>query len=352
MSQEHESESPQKASRVFSLRKAIRYFIRSFKVFALVTLVLLLYVFICVEFPTETIIYGRAYNTSYLPWLQGHDQDNDETAHTPLIIGHRGKGLKSVDENILSIGNTKAAIRAAAEAHVDRIEIDIRMTEDGHLVLFHDEKLDPKVADLKTDEKTNGISDYEWKRVRELELNVATGDKQIATLTEGLEAAEKVEGYHPQWVLDIKLEKDPHHRERMKKKLLSQLSPSFSGSRLSPSNVTILGNRERLNFLYNEGEETLLNAYPCGMIVDLSEKNALNFLWNPAKWIADAKQVGADILVLPLVFVTESLINEAHDEGLQVWVWNCNQPEDQNRLKHYKVDGLIVDDPSCVTKGQ
>ena len=169
------------------------------------------------------------------------------------------------------------------------------------------------------------------------------GDKQIPTLTEGLEAGYEVEGYDPQWVLDIKLEKDKTHRDRMKRKLLGELFPSSSKSRLNPSNVTILGDHDTLHFLYREGEERLSREYPCGMIVGLSERNAVRFLLNPSQWITDGQQINADILVLPLIFVTEPLIAEAKAAGLKVWVWHCNQPEDQNRLKHYKVDGLIID---------
>jgi glycerophosphoryl diester phosphodiesterase len=341
MSQVHVSQSPRRNSRAFLLRKILRFCIRVFQTVVLVTLTLLLYVFMCVEFPNELIIYGQTHDTSILSWLQGHDQYNDETSHSPEVIGHRGKGLKSTDDSVLSVGNTTKAIRAAAEAHVDWIEIDVRMTKDNHLVLFHDRKLSPKVANLDTGEETKSIGDLTWNRVRQLELKICSDDRQIPTLTQGLEAANEVEGYDPQWVLDIKLEKGPERREAMKQQLLAALP---STSILSPSKVTILGNQETLHFLYREGESRLSREYRCGMIVGLTEKNALTFLLNPAKWVTEGQQIGADILVLPLVFVTESIIKEAKSAGMKVWVWNCNQVADQNRLKHYKVEGLILDD--------
>lgn len=342
MSPVPESESPTKSSHAFYLRNLRRLCIRLLKAFAVVTLALLVYVLMYVEFPTESIIYGQAYNTSDLSWLQGYDQYDDETSHTPEIIGHRGLGLPATDGDF-SIGNTAEAIRAAAEAHVDRIEIDVRITKDDHLVLFHDGQLSPKVANLGPDENTKSIGEMMWNDVSKLELNVNSSDKHIPTLTEGLKAAHDVEGYDPQWVLDIKLKKNPDHRDSMKRQLLGQLSPSSSSSRLSPSNVTILGDHETLHFLYEEGEAKIPKEYPCGMIVRLSEKNALNLLWNPSQWVTNGQQIGAEVLVLPLIFVTEPLIAEAKSAGLKVWVWNCNQPEDQNRLKHYKVDGMIVD---------
>lgn len=342
MPQVPEPKNSRKTLRVFSWRKVRRFCIRAIQAFVLMTLALLLYVFRCVEFPAESIIYGHAYDTSDLSRLQGHDHEHE--AHSPEIIGHRGRGLKSTDHTILSIGNTVEAIRAAAEAHVHWIEIDVRMTADGQLVLFHDHHLGHKVEDLDSSMQEKGIGQLCWAEVNSLKLKVDSEDKQIPTLTQGLDAAKGVEGYDAQWALDIKLEQGQGHGEKMKKLLSRELTSSDPTAPLRPSNVTLLGDRETLHFLYQEGEDRVPREYPCGMIVGLTEKNALTLLWNPTTWVTDAQQIEADILVLPLVFVTERLIVQAQDAGLKVWVWNCNHAEDQNRLKHYKVDGLILDD--------
>lgn len=53
----------------------------------------------------------------------------------PTIIGHRGaEGLAPP--------NTEAAIRRALDVGVDGVELDVRRTSDGELVLFHDPVLD------------------------------------------------------------------------------------------------------------------------------------------------------------------------------------------------------------------
>ena len=58
-----------------------------------------------------------------------------ETTERPRIVGHRGaEGLGPP--------NTEVAIRRALEAGVDGIELDVRRTSDGELVLFHDPVLD------------------------------------------------------------------------------------------------------------------------------------------------------------------------------------------------------------------
>lgn len=52
----------------------------------------------------------------------------------PIIVGHRGaKGL--APENTLS------AFKASADLNIDGIEFDVQRTQDGHLIVFHDENV-------------------------------------------------------------------------------------------------------------------------------------------------------------------------------------------------------------------
>ena len=71
----------------------------------------------------------------------------------PAIVGHRGaEGLAPP--------NTMAAIRRALETGVDGIELDVRRTDDGRLVLFHDPVLD-------WDSDGQGwIRNQEWAAIR------------------------------------------------------------------------------------------------------------------------------------------------------------------------------------------
>ncbi|WP_306056420.1 glycerophosphodiester phosphodiesterase [Natronococcus wangiae] len=57
------------------------------------------------------------------------------TSESPRVVGHRGaEGLAPP--------NTRAAIREALAVGVDGVELDVRRTLDGELVLFHDPILD------------------------------------------------------------------------------------------------------------------------------------------------------------------------------------------------------------------
>src|SRR3989338_9017514 len=52
-----------------------------------------------------------------------------------LLIAHRGASAVAPE-------GTRAAIREAIRAGADMVELDVQMTRDGRLVIFHDERLE------------------------------------------------------------------------------------------------------------------------------------------------------------------------------------------------------------------
>ena len=60
---------------------------------------------------------------------------NDASSGIVLVAAHRGAHLGNFEN---SIASTKEAIRLG----VDIVEVDVRTTKDGHLVLMHDASID------------------------------------------------------------------------------------------------------------------------------------------------------------------------------------------------------------------
>ncbi|MDD4448559.1 MAG: glycerophosphodiester phosphodiesterase family protein, partial [Methanothrix sp.] len=94
-----------------------------------------------------------------------------------LVIGHRGAAASAAE-------NTLEGIRAAALCKADYVELDVRLSRDGELVLMHDERVDRTtngsglVEDLSLEElKTLDLKD---KASRPLE------SQRIATLKEAV----------------------------------------------------------------------------------------------------------------------------------------------------------------------
>lgn len=88
-----------------------------------------------------------------------------------LIIGHRGYKGKYIE-------NTRQSFLKALEAGADGIELDVHLTKDGEVVVFHDFELS------RMTKKTGYIFDYTLDALREIKLE---NNHRIPTLIEVLE---------------------------------------------------------------------------------------------------------------------------------------------------------------------
>lgn len=89
------------------------------------------------------------------------------------VIGHRGAAG-------LALENTLGSIRAAVKAGVDAIEIDIRVTKDGELVLSHDRHLG------RVSQAAHRVDEHSLKSLKSVKLH---DGQAVATLEEALKAA-------------------------------------------------------------------------------------------------------------------------------------------------------------------
>jgi glycerophosphoryl diester phosphodiesterase len=86
-----------------------------------------------------------------------------------LIIGHRGAAG-------LAPENTLDSIEAGIRAGADMIEIDVRVTKDGQLVVIHDARL------LRTHHTRDTVANLTYEQLKEL-----TRDKPVPLLTDVLD---------------------------------------------------------------------------------------------------------------------------------------------------------------------
>ncbi len=93
-----------------------------------------------------------------------------------LVAAHRAD-WRNFPENSLE------AIESAIEMGVDIIELDIKKTKDGHIVLMHDKKVD------RTTNSKGLVSDYTLAEIKEMVLRAGQGVKtryKVPTLEEAL----------------------------------------------------------------------------------------------------------------------------------------------------------------------
>lgn len=101
---------------------------------------------------------------------------------TVMIVAHRGC-WRETSENSLD------AIEACIAAGIDMVELDVRATRDGQLVLLHDATLD------RTTEGSGPLDQMDWAEVSQLHLRAGQGngtaitERQVPTLAQALATA-------------------------------------------------------------------------------------------------------------------------------------------------------------------
>lgn len=195
----------------------------------------------------------------------------------PLVIAHRGAARRFPE-------NSLEAVEAAFEAGADGVEVDLRLTKDGTIVLQHD-------PGLATGRATLGelLRLVNGRFLLNLEL------KAESVFSDGLEreVCRLLDGYPVETLL------------------LSSFSP------LSLIRLRRLAPRLRRGQLFTD---RMRPFYPLA-----------------TPWIAPFS------LNVPLRSLTPRLIEKAHRQGRRVFVWTVNREDDIKRCLTWGADGMIKD---------
>lgn len=89
-----------------------------------------------------------------------------------LILGHRGASARALE-------NTMRAFDAAREDGADGVELDVRLTRDGELAVFHDDDL------VRLGGRPGCVEDMDWREAAAVELR---GGERMPRLADVMEA--------------------------------------------------------------------------------------------------------------------------------------------------------------------
>src|SRR5262245_45207319 len=98
---------------------------------------------------------------------------NWETSNKPLVIAHRG-------DTHAALENTMPAFESALKLGVDGIEMDLQLSRDGRVVVFHDDDLERLAG------RPGSVSELNWTELENIPL--ASGGR-IPTLETLLDLA-------------------------------------------------------------------------------------------------------------------------------------------------------------------
>jgi glycerophosphoryl diester phosphodiesterase len=225
--------------------------------------------------------------------------------HKPLCIGHRGGGGDAPENTLLSM-------EMGIALGVDYIETDIQLTADGHLVVMHDKRVDRTTGDH------GRVTELTLAQLRALD---AGRGQRIPLLSEvldlvngrtGLMAEIITPGIADRVVAEVR-------RHELKTPVLYA---SFHHSEL-------LAVRER-----DAQAQTL--ALLEGVLVTGSQF---------------AKAARATHVGLGFDSVTEGFVHQLQDDGLLVFVYTLDHPDDIARAWAMGVDGIISNHPERVFHG-
>jgi len=229
------------------------------------------------------------------------------TNSKPLVIGHRGAMGHETE-------NTLASVQKAMELGVDMIEIDVFNISSGETVVFHDEKVD-RLAN-----STGNIEEYNIVQLRQLTLE---GGHKIPMLQDVLKLMNN------QVALNIEL-KGAGTANRVN----HIVNYYIEKEGWSPDNFVIS------SFKWDE-----LRAV---REINKDIKIAILTENDPVEAIEVAKELNAVAINPHYKALTLENVAEIQSEGLKVYTWTVNEPEDIQKMMEFGVDGIITNYPERV----
>jgi glycerophosphoryl diester phosphodiesterase len=244
----------------------------------------------------------------------------------PLLVAHRGGAL-------LAPENTMVAFRMAIERWwADMLEMDVRLTRDGHVVVIHDPTVD------RTTDGTGPVADLTLAEIRRLDAGYRFVDLS------------GVHAFRGQGVVVPTMEEVltelPGARITVECK-----EPAVAG----PLAALVTRYRaEHRIVIAAESEEAREGAVGYRGPWGVSLRQGLLF-WALHRLPAGGPYTpGADIFQVPeewrgLRVLTPRFLREAHRRNIPVQVWTVNDRADMERLLDWGVDGIQTDRPDLLS---
>ena len=210
------------------------------------------------------------------------------------IIGHRG--AKGHPEN------TIPSFEHALEQGADGVELDVRLSGDGHLIVVHN----PVVGGWL-------VKSTPFEQFRDL------GDGYEIPLLEDV-----LKRFAGRTFLDIELKES-----------------GFEGQAID----LIKTQADIRNVMISGLHTDMLNE-----VHDLQPDIQLGFIYNRTQDEESRHNSPIDYVIPQFRLASRQLINDVHDEDLQVYAWTVNQESEMRRLVMLGVDGIITDEPGLLAR--
>ncbi len=258
------------------------------------------------------------------------------------VQGHRGtRGYKPE--------NTLPAFKAAIESGADRIELDLLVTKDGVIVIYHDFYINPNIttnwdgspvsvpSPLIYSLSLAEVKQFDCGRRKNplFPKQTQIPGTKIPTLQELLDLILEYSHANAKKIgLNLEIKRDPYH-------------PEFTPSPL-------LFAKKLVDLVKKNGfmDRVYYSSFDPQMLVEVRKidpKAHIAFLMedNIKDLIEIATELRADIISPEHVFIKDRKdVERFHQLGFKVMLWTVNDPARSLQLLEMGVDGIITDYPN------
>ena len=243
-------------------------------------------------------LFDAAYNGNFI---------SKSVAVQTRITAHRGSSSGAPE-------NTMAALEKAVEEMADRAEIDVQETADGVIVLCHDTSV-KRVAGIN-----KKVSDLTLEQIKKLDVGSWFSSEyqgeQIPTLEEVMEYAKGK--------IDLNIE-----------------IKNLGNSSGLPEKVIELVEKHEMQ---EQCVITSTNRFYLKRVKAVNPEIRTGYIISAAYGNFYSDEF-IDLISIRSSFVTERMIESAHEAGKAVHAWTVNGKVEMERLKQLGVDDMITDRP-------
>lgn len=238
----------------------------------------------------------------------------------PLVIAHRGASAHAPE-------NTLAALRHAIAVRAHALEIDVRQSKDGHLVLMHDATVD------RTTNGTGSVADLTLTELKTLDagswFDRQFADERIPTLDEVIDLLDSAT------LLIIEVKGDSSTYPDIERNVVDAIKRRGVERQvvLKSFQQDVL---ERFRSMAPEIPRLYVYAFHIpllGLIIDTGISAGSVF------------EVDATYLQPHWFLLSRSFVRKAHARGFKVVAWGVNSEEQMRKAIDYGVDGIETDHP-------
>jgi len=224
-------------------------------------------------------------------------------SYRPLVFAHRGASHQAPE-------NTLAAFVLAQELGADGVELDVRRTSDGVLVVHHDPQL----------EEYGVLADHSFEELR-------TAHPEIPTFAEALDTCSEILVNIEMKCLPWEPDSDVEHRyvvhavaDTLRARAQDSIVSSFD-----------LG---AVNACHAYAPEMTTGWLTSG--IDVSE-GAAKVSGCGHKWLNPDR--------ISALRISPEEIEELHDRGVRLNVWTVDEPDEIRALATLGVDAIVTNEP-------